>query len=278
MLKYRICTSLILALFVILMLFYSSDIIWFLFVGLIVSMCSYEYLSFFKLKTIDKTIYLLITILIGIMVYYCRYFINIFYYRNFLFFIPFIFWIFCVPMFLYFKFRLDNKFLIYFFGLILFLPFWYFMYCFRNIEIFSTRFNEIILLSIMCFIWVFDIGSYFSGKIFGKHKLAINISPGKTIEGYVGGLLFVYLYFFILSKFNNNIIKLDLIDSLLLVFFLGNISLLGDLFESFLKRSANLKDSGKILPGHGGIFDRIDSMISIFGVLPFTFFIIDLMK
>lgn len=110
-------------------------------------------------------------------------------------------------------------------------------------------------------VWVADIGAYFSGKRFGKNKLAPAISPGKTMEGVLGALLATSLYTFIISRY----FELDLVTSLLLLalsVLLTLISISGDLFLSFLKREAGLKDSGSILPGHGGILDRIDSVLA----------------
>lgn len=278
MLKHRIITGLALLLLILGFIFYSSDTIWFGFVALLVLLVSMEYLNFFPLSTLYKYLYLIITISIGFLVYQFQ-FSSVLKYKNYLYFIPFIFWIVFVPLLFYFKFKINSKFLIFIIGLILFLPFWYFMYKFRHIEIFNIHFTSVTLLITMGFVWIADIGAYFSGKALGKHKLAINISPGKTIEGYIGGMIFVYLYFFILhwmNLFRYNLITWNLFVVLVLIFFLVHISVLGDLFESFLKRQANVKDSGKILPGHGGVFDRIDSLVAVFGVLPFTFFLISL--
>ena len=119
---------------------------------------------------------------------------------------------------------------------------------------------------------VADIAAYFCGKRFGKHKLAVAISPGKTIEGAVGGLVGVIVYFFLwLSLLANTYLgrqtwALDIRENLaaLLAFFLllAVLSIVGDLFESWMKRGAGMKDSSGLLPGHGGILDRIDALTS----------------
>ena len=110
-------------------------------------------------------------------------------------------------------------------------------------------------------VWVADIGAYFSGKKFGKHKLAPDISPGKTKEGLLGALLATSLYTLIASYYFELATERAIILVLLSVI-LTFISVSGDLYFSFLKREAGLKDSGNILPGHGGILDRIDSVLA----------------
>ncbi len=110
-------------------------------------------------------------------------------------------------------------------------------------------------------VWVADIGAYFSGKKFGKNKLAPDISPGKTKEGLFGALLATSLYTLIASYYFELSSERAIILVLLSVI-LTFISVSGDLYISFLKREAGLKDSGNILPGHGGILDRIDSVLA----------------
>jgi len=110
-------------------------------------------------------------------------------------------------------------------------------------------------------VWVADIGAYFSGKKFGKNKLAPNISPGKTKEGLVGAVIATSLYTLAASfyfELNTDNAALLVLLAIILTF----ISVTGDLYFSFLKREAGLKDSGRILPGHGGILDRIDSVLA----------------
>jgi len=118
------------------------------------------------------------------------------------------------------------------------------------------------LLAIMGIVWLADIAAYFSGRALGRHKLAPGISPGKTWEGVVGGVLAVIVYGFMFAfrlpaTLSGN--KLLLLGGLVLV---TMVSVVGDLFESLLKRQVGLKDSSNLLPGHGGILDRIDSLTS----------------
>ena len=115
--------------------------------------------------------------------------------------------------------------------------------------------NKILLLLPFIMIWVSDIGAYFIGKKFGKNKLVKNISPGKTIEGALGGLACNIICASIL-------VYLFAVSFYIILFFaiiITGLSIFGDIYQSFLKRQANLKDSGSIIPGHGGLFDRLDS-------------------
>ncbi len=118
-----------------------------------------------------------------------------------------------------------------------------------------------LLMYLLTLVWVADIGAYFSGKRFGKNKLAPAISPGKTREGVAGGLalnaLWITLVFYLSGGWG-----MDYVSFLLLGLVTSSISVVGDLYESVLKREAGMKDSGKILPGHGGVLDRIDSVIA----------------
>ena len=110
-------------------------------------------------------------------------------------------------------------------------------------------------------IWVADIGAYFSGKRFGKNKLAPKLSPGKTKEGMYGAVFATSVYSFMAGLF----FELQVIELLMLLIIASLatfISVAGDLFVSLLKREKDLKDTGRILPGHGGILDRIDSVLS----------------
>ena len=117
------------------------------------------------------------------------------------------------------------------------------------------------LLFGLVLVWVADTGAYFSGKRFGKNKLAPAISPGKTREGLTGGVVAVCLYTAVAAYY----FGLDITSTaylLLLAVILTLVSVAGDLYESVLKREHGVKDSGAILPGHGGALDRIDSVLA----------------
>ena len=129
--------------------------------------------------------------------------------------------------------------------------------------------SALYLFSVMAIVWIADIGAYFSGKAFGKRKLAPSISPGKSWEGVIGGWVAVLLIaaatslhpalrdtFAVQIQATWGWLVWGLIMSLMVA-----ASVVGDLFESLLKRRAAMKDSSNLLPGHGGVLDRIDALI-----------------
>lgn len=118
------------------------------------------------------------------------------------------------------------------------------------------------LLFLLLFVWGADTGAYFAGKRWGKHKLAPHISPGKSIEGVLGGVVVSVLVAAIGGWFFYHSFGTAYFSLLLLALITSLVSVLGDLAESMMKRLAAVKDSGKLLPGHGGLLDRIDSLLS----------------
>ena len=124
------------------------------------------------------------------------------------------------------------------------------------------QFSPWILLVSLLMIWAMDTGAYFSGKRFGRHKLASHVSPGKTWEGLVGGAILVMLLAAFVAYFAGEFLQVPgLVMFVVACVVISLVSVFGDLFESLMKRQVNLKDSGSILPGHGGVLDRIDSLL-----------------
>ena len=113
------------------------------------------------------------------------------------------------------------------------------------------------LLAVLVLVWIADIAAYFSGSALGRHKLAPSSSPGKTWEGAAGGLLGALVYAIICGTMTEGFSWAPYLAAAALVTLLG---IVGDLYESAAKRQAGVKDSGTLLPGHGGILDRIDSV------------------
>jgi phosphatidate cytidylyltransferase len=119
------------------------------------------------------------------------------------------------------------------------------------------------LLGAMAIVWVADIAAYFSGRAWGRRKLAPSISPGKSWEGVAGALVLVLVYgLIVLVSAGASFTPLQWGAVVLALLALTGISVAGDLFESMLKRQAGIKDSSALLPGHGGVLDRIDSLTS----------------
>jgi phosphatidate cytidylyltransferase len=117
------------------------------------------------------------------------------------------------------------------------------------------------LLGMMGLVWMADIAAYFVGRRFGKHKLAPSISPGKTWEGVAGAMLGVTAYVLVAWSFSS--FKLVILPVLLVASWCWvALAVFGDLFESAIKRQAGVKDSGALLPGHGGLLDRGDALTS----------------
>ena len=133
------------------------------------------------------------------------------------------------------------------------------------VSLYTGNNGVFLLLLLLNYSSVCDTGAYFTGVLLGKHKLCPNISPKKTIEGAVGGILLslicTVILCFIFDKLNSIIILL------ILTVIFCIIGMCGDLFASVIKRSVNIKDYGKLIPGHGGILDRFDSILLIAPVL-----------
>jgi phosphatidate cytidylyltransferase len=132
------------------------------------------------------------------------------------------------------------------------------------------------ILSVFCLVWAADIAAYFGGRRFGKRKLAPSISPGKSWEGVYSGMAGVFVLTLAwrtmeshfstdsVSLFGQLLGRLGLLGGLLALAFLAGMSVVGDLVESLVKRAAGAKDSSRLLPGHGGVLDRVDALLPVF--------------
>ena len=172
------------------------------------------------------------------------------------FYIPAVFfWLVITPLWMRFRWHLPKTLPGAIIGLLLLLPPWLALIQLRQR-------GEFFLMAIMAIVWLADIGAYFFGRRFGRHKLAPTISPGKTWEGALGGGIVVIAYGFLIAPKLPGLLSDHPVILLVFLMILTTISITGDLFESLLKRQTGLKDSSNILPGHGGVLDRIDSLIS----------------
>lgn len=178
-----------------------------------------------------------------------------------------VFWFAVVPLWLRFKWPLGGDMRALAVGILVIVPTW--------VAIVQLRFpGAMLLLAVMAAVWIADIGAYFFGRLFGRHKLALTISPGKTWEGAIGGGLLVVAYGLGVQYFAG-LSTYPLWICVIMLAALAVFSVLGDLFESMLKRQVGLKDSSGVLPGHGGVMDRIDSLTS---VLPLAALLLLLMQ
>lgn len=146
------------------------------------------------------------------------------------------------------------------FGWLTLLPTWLAFMVLRSSDYQADSYHGAqLLMFLFLMVWSADVGAYFVGKSIGKRKLMPNVSPGKTLEGFLGGVVFACLMvtiagYFIDWTFEQYIVVIPV------TMLITTISVLGDLNESMFKRQAGVKDSGTILPGHGGVLDRIDSL------------------
>lgn len=141
--------------------------------------------------------------------------------------------------------------------------------------IFSVwQFSPWWLMYVFLLVWGADSGAYFVGRKFGMRKLAPSVSPNKSVEGLIGGLLTSLLIMIVVSLTYLDLTLLPFIGFMGLSLLVVIASVLGDLVESMIKRRAGIKDSGRILPGHGGVLDRVDSLLAatpIFAVGMYVF-------
>ena len=249
MLKQRLMTGIVLIVAFLCLLFYTTAEVFCLLTGLITLAAAWEWTRLMGMKSKSRRIFYLIFIsaaLIGALL------ISV----PLMLIFALVFWLLMIPLVLYYpraafwKKSVLNQGLMGFFVLV---PSWLAINFLRSVE------QGQYLLLFFVLICAADSGAYFSGKLFGKTLLAPRVSPGKTREGLYGGLLAATLVTLLPLLYFGVPYHLW-IYTFLLSWLTILFSVLGDLFESMLKRSENLKDSGKLLPGHGGLLDRIDSI------------------
>ena len=165
-------------------------------------------------------------------------------------------WLVVVPLWMAMRWQVRNPLLLALTGWAVLLP--------TGLAMMDLRaYSPWLLLGIMALVWVADSAAYFAGRRFGKNKLAPNISPGKTWEGVGGALFGVTVYVVIAWSFSDYSKMVVFIPNILIASWCWvGLAVLGDLFESLIKRQAGVKDSGALLPGHGGLLDRIDALTS----------------
>ncbi|WP_020168442.1 MULTISPECIES: phosphatidate cytidylyltransferase [Methylotenera] len=253
MLKTRIITAGLLVAAFIPALFMLSNTLWAYCMLAISLLALQEWGAMIKLSVIQNSVYLVVAGLAGILVVWLmtQYGFHLFFFKSLIvFFITALFWLLIVPFWFKSRYLVSNKCVMALLGLLLITSLWLALICAKGAD-------PALLLVLLATIWIADSAAYFAGKNFGKHKLAPNISPGKTWEGVFGALVAVTVFGAILY-FGFDFKEWAVFPALWTITMLG---VAGDLFESMIKRQAMIKDSGSLLPGHGGILDRIDGII-----------------
>lgn len=256
MLKQRVMTALVLLPLMLGMLFYAPDGLWAFFSGLIALLALREYAALCSMPFSQKMPYLIGTALFMLFATAGGWVLPPVAWLMVL-----AFWLVVMPLWLKKKWVLTSDWKGWAVGWVLMLPFWFALVGLRSGEHSATS-----LLAVMGLVWVADICAYFCGKAFGKHKIAPAISPGKSWEGAVGGAVCVMIYMSWARSAGWLDFEASWLQTMLFAGLLTVVSVCGDLLESWLKRAAGVKDSSNLLPGHGGVFDRVDALIAVLSV------------
>lgn len=252
MLKTRILTALVLAAFLLLALFWLPPVGWSLFCAVLLGFAAWEWCAFAGLIAPVSVVYPIVTAVIFFALAVLEISPEI---LTGIFFGASLFWLVLAPLWLRAKWRLRSAgYLSLLLGWALLLP--------AGLALLVLRGDGWLLLGVMMIAWIADTAAYFSGKAFGRHKLAPSISPGKTWEGAAGALLAVLLYCWLAPKPFELSTPVVVLAGVLLT----AVSIVGDLLESLFKRQAGMKDSSNLLPGHGGVLDRVDSLLALLPV------------
>jgi phosphatidate cytidylyltransferase len=251
MLKQRLLTAAILIPIVLLFLFFAPFWLFLSLTGIVALWGGWEWSYLMGLTHLTQRVLYLFILM-------CSFFAALYFPAVFIFFLAFIFWLLIIPLVIVYP-KLNtywgrNYYWRGLMGIMTLMPTWVAInYIHNQID------GVYALLFLFILIWGADSFAYFAGKKWGKHPLASRVSPGKSIEGALAAIIFsILVTVMLLSLYRTplSIWPYTIFLSVITVIF----SILGDLFESMLKRQAGIKDSGHLLPGHGGLLDRIDSL------------------
>ncbi len=262
MLKTRIITALIILTGLLITVFFASTEVWALITLAIALLGMAEWSNLIRLGKNQRFLLLVIATLVGFLIAYMHKTMLIQFQSITMFgllALASLFWITIAPICLIKGKVFSHPLILSVLGLLLILATWIGLVGLHAI-------HPVLLLGVIATVSIADSAAYFAGKKFGRHKLAPAISPGKTWEGVFGALVAVTVYGAVVCYYKHFSPWLIVFLWLLVI-----LSIIGDLFESLLKRKADLKDSGHLLPGHGGILDRIDGFMP---TLPITLFFI----
>lgn len=254
MFKQRIVTALVLLPLMLGMLFWASPALWAAFAALIALLTLHEYAGMSGLPETQRKPYLAGTAVFMLLAAFGSWKLP-----GAAWLAVLLFWAAAMPLWLRGKWRLNGGIRALVTGWLLVLPFWFALVSLREQSALS-------LLAVMGLVWAADVGAYFCGKVFGRRKIAPTISPGKTWEGAIGGTLCVLVYLTAVREAGWLGFEASWIAAMVAGVVLTAVSIGGDLLESWFKRSAGIKDSGNLLPGHGGVFDRVDSLLAVLAV------------
>jgi len=270
MLRERVITAIILALSFLFALFVFPASLWALLVTLMVMQGAWEWSKLAQMRGFAGVAYMAVTLIIFLAVLMMHF---VFHphlksqVQIVIYLVATAFWLLLVPAWFKYGWSIRNPWLLAVLGWIVLVPTGMAMLGLRLVNP-----QPWWLLGVMGLVWVADISAYFTGRMFGKHKLAPRISPGKTWEGVAGAMLGVLVYVVVIRSLSG----MTQHYYIFLFAVVGvALSVIGDLFESAIKRLAGVKDSGTLLPGHGGLLDRIDALTS---TLPVAALILILMR
>lgn len=258
MLKQRVITALILGAGVILSIYFMPDWMWGLLVSAVILLGIGEWCALVKIGKIGRSVLAVFSVapVLWVAILPVGSVTDLPFMLGALYLIAASFWLLSVPSFLYFRIEPVG---------------WYWRFFAAILMMASAgmallelrRADPSLLVAAILVVCIADISAFFSGRRFGKHKLAPEISPGKTWEGVVGAVVGVLVFSLLLWLFVPAIhAALHPVLAVVLALVSVMLCVVGDLYESLLKREAGVKDSGTLLPGHGGVLDRIDAMLA----------------
>ncbi|MDP3743279.1 MAG: phosphatidate cytidylyltransferase [Methylotenera sp.] len=264
MLRTRVITAAVLIVGILTALFLASAKTWAILTLAIILIGVWEWSDLIKLNNAQRLCYVVIASILGLFIIFISK-SPLAAYQHYIVLsllgLSTLFWIAIAPTWLITRKTYTSRLVMAILGLLLLLATWV---GFMGLHAISPW----LLLATIAAVSIADSAAYFAGKRFGRHKLAPEISPGKTWEGVAGAVVAITLYGAVLCYLNQY--SLWLIVGLWLIVML---SVMGDLIESLLKRQAGLKDSGQLLPGHGGILDRIDGLIPTLAITSFCIYL-----
>ncbi len=269
MLRTRVVTALVLLVLFLAALFWLPARAWAVFSGVLVVPAAWEWGRLIKLRRVACGLYVVLVAAVCASLYgwaQANTPIHQHDAQTAAYLVASLFWVVVVPLWLWRSWLPRSRWLAALTGLVVLVPMWLALVELRNL-------GPALLLLLMAVAWISDTAAYFAGRRFGRRKLAPSISPGKTWEGVAGAVLAVSAYAALWGYawpqyFPRALgsMSFGAFGMLLFLWLLTAIGIYGDLFESALKRHAGVKDSGVLLPGHGGVLDRIDALAAVLPV------------